>query len=312
MTHFDCIIIGAGAAGLMTALTAGQRGKSVLLLEHTSKIGEKIRISGGGRCNFTNINATPANYICPNPHFVKSALASYTQHDFIAMVKKHKIAFHEKTLGQLFCDDSSKQIIALLLDECALGNVVIKKNCSVQDIQKSDTYSVITTQGTFSSPAVVIATGGLSIPQIGASDFAYRIAKQFNIPVKPTRPALVPLTVSGTTLAHFKSLSGVSNDSITRFGQTQFRENILFTHRGLSGPAILQISSYLPDFNNRVIHLNLIPKLDLNEAFIQDKDSKKTLTNYVRQFLSDRLVDHLATTPLWQRTLTEIKKNRFM
>ncbi|MBX3486403.1 MAG: NAD(P)/FAD-dependent oxidoreductase [Candidatus Paracaedibacteraceae bacterium] len=308
MTHFDCIIIGAGAAGLMTALTAGQRGKSVLLLEHTSKIGEKIRISGGGRCNFTNINATPANYICPNPHFVKSALASYTQHDFIALVKKHKIAFHEKTLGQLFCDDSSKQIIALLLDECALGNVVIKKNCSVQDIQKSDTYSVMTTQGTFSSPAVVIATGGLSIPQIGASDFAYRIAKQFNIPVKPTRPALAPLTVSGTTLAHFKSLSGVSNDSITRFDKTQFRENILFTHRGLSGPAILQISSYLPDFNNRVIHLNLIPKLDLNESFIQDKDSKKTLTNYVRQFLSDRLVDHLATTPLWQKTLTEIKK----
>ncbi|MBX3458167.1 MAG: NAD(P)/FAD-dependent oxidoreductase [Candidatus Paracaedibacteraceae bacterium] len=308
MTHFDCIIIGAGAAGLMAALTAGQRGKRVLLLEHTQKIGEKIRISGGGRCNFTNLGATPSNYICPNPHFVKSALANYSQHDFIAMVNRHKIAFHEKTLGQLFCDDSSKQIISMLLDECTTGNVIIKKNCQVSDIQKPDIFSVLTSQGEFSADSVIIATGGLSIPQIGASDFAYRIAKKFGIPVRATRPALVPLTVSGSTLTDFKNLSGVSNDSITVFGKTRFRENILFTHRGLSGPAILQISSFLPDFNHQTIQINLLPKIDLKEYFTRDNDSKKILANYMRQFLSDRLVDFLATTPTWQRTLTEIKK----
>lgn len=308
MVYFDCIVIGAGAAGLMAAFTAGQRGKRVLLIEHTQKIGEKIRISGGGRCNFTNLGATPANYICPNSHFVKSALASYTQHDFIDLVRKHKIAYHEKTLGQLFCDESSRQIISMLLDECVVGNVVVKKGCQVNDIRKSDSFSVDTNQGSFSSGAVIIATGGLSIPQIGASDFGYRIAKKFGVPVNATRPALVPLTVSGATLSQFKSLSGVSNDSVATFGKTNFRENILFTHRGLSGPAILQISSYLPDFNNQIIHINLLPKIDLKDLFTRDKDSKKTLVNYVRQFLSDRLVDHLALGPVWQRTLTEIKK----
>lgn len=308
MTHFDCIVIGAGAAGLMTALTAGQCGKRVLLIEHTQKIGEKIRISGGGRCNFTNLGASPVNYICPNPHFVKSALASYTQHDFIDLVRKHKIAYHEKTLGQLFCDESSKQIVSMLLDECSVGNVALKKGCQVNDIQKSDSFSIITNQGLFTSNAVIIATGGLSIPQIGASDFGYRIAKKFGVPVRITRPALVPLTVSGSTLANFKNLSGVSNDSVTTFEKTSFRENILFTHRGLSGPAILQISSYLPDFNNQTIRINLLPKINLKDCFDRDKDSKKTLINYVRQFLSDRLVDHLAVDPIWQRTLTEIKK----
>ena len=308
MTHFDCIIIGAGAAGLMAALTAGQRGRSVLLIEHTCKIGEKIRISGGGRCNFTNQNATPTNYLCQNPHFVKSALASYTQHHFIDLVKKHKIAYHEKTLGQLFCDGSSKQIITMLLDECAIGNVKIRTNCRVNDIQKSDNFMVISDQGTFTSDSLIIASGGLSIPQIGASDFGYRIAKKFKVPVLATRPALVPLTVSGITLNQFKTMSGLSNDSVTAFDTTQFRENILFTHRGLSGPGILQISSYLPDFNNRVIHINLVPTVDLAAAFSKDKDSKKTLFNYVRQHLSERLVTHLATDPVWHRTLTEIKK----
>lgn len=309
MLNYDVAVIGGGAAGLMVALQAGRRGRRVLLIEHTAKIGEKIRISGGGRCNFTNLTANPTNYLCPNPHFVKSALAGFSQHDFIKMVAGYGIAYHEKTLGQLFCDGSSKQIVQMLLDECAKARVTIHTSCRVTDISKSGKFSVVTDKGTFSCESVVIASGGLSIPQIGASDFGYRIAKKFGIPIVSTRPALVPLTVGSNDLSRFRAISGISNPSRVHYGKTSFSENILFTHRGISGPAILQISSYLPTFSNEVIHIDLLPTLDLAELLSHNKDSKKTLSNFLKQHFSDRLVDFLADDPIWHRPMTEVRKD---
>ncbi|MBW8308438.1 MAG: NAD(P)/FAD-dependent oxidoreductase [Candidatus Paracaedibacteraceae bacterium] len=308
MQNYDAIVIGGGAAGLMAALQAGRRGRQVLLIEHTAKIGEKIRISGGGRCNFTNLGASPANYICSNPHFVKSALAGYTQHDFIKMVEAHHIQYHEKTLGQLFCDGSSKQIIQMLLDECTKSQVKILLSCRVNDIAKSERFSIVSDKGTFEAESVVIATGGLSIPQIGASDFGYRIAKKFDVPIRTTCPALVPLTVGANDLQQFKAISGISNPSIVSYGKTQFPENILFTHRGLSGPAILQISSYLPCFSEEIISINLMPTVDLRHLINQHKDSKKTLCNFLKQYLSDRLVNFMVDNDFWHQPMTEVKK----
>ncbi|MBX9977375.1 MAG: NAD(P)/FAD-dependent oxidoreductase [Alphaproteobacteria bacterium] len=293
-TLYDVIIIGGGAAGLMAAIQAGKLGKKTLLIEHTDKIGEKIRISGGGRCNFTNQHAAPHNYICSNPHFVKSALASYTQHDFIKMVEAHKIAYHEKILGQLFCDGSSMQIISMLLDQCKQHSVLIKTKCTVTDVSKADHFTLKTSEGELISRALIIASGGLSIPKIGASDFGYRIAKWFGLKIIPTRPALVPLIVAECDRAFFTDLSGVSNYSAASYGETAFAENILFTHRGLSGPAILQISSYLKGFNNETIILNLLPALDLKQQFMMDKKTKQTPANYLKNHLTSRLIDHLA------------------
>ncbi|MBY0281393.1 MAG: NAD(P)/FAD-dependent oxidoreductase [Alphaproteobacteria bacterium] len=311
-SHYEVIIIGAGAAGLMAAAQAGKRGKKTLLIEHTNKIGEKIRISGGGRCNFTNLYASPNNYICQNPHFMKSALAGFTQHDFIKLAQSHQIAYHEKTLGQLFCDGSSKQIINMMVNLCYSNGVEIKLNCQVNDISKNDTFQLQTNNGTLTCDSLIIACGGLSIPQIGASDFGYRIAKKFGLKIIATRPALVPLIVAESERHLFTSLSGVSNPSIVHYKKAQFPENILFTHKGLSGPAILQISSYLEKFNNEEIIINLLPKIDLKQQFIDDKNSKQTPANYLKTYLSNRLIDTLATHPDFHKSITDLKKESLL
>lgn len=262
-THYDVVVIGAGAAGLMAAIQAGSRGRKVLLIEHTDKIGEKIRISGGGRCNFTNLYASPQNYISQNPHFMKSAFAGYAQHDFIKLIESHHISYHEKTLGQLFCDGSAKQIIKMLQDLCLANHVEIKMNCHINQIEKRDCFELTTETDFFQSTSLIIASGGLAIPKIGASDFGYRVAEKFDLNIIPPRPALVPLFVSEQDKPFFSSLSGLSNASLVTHKKTTFRENLLFTHKGLSGPAILQISSYLETFDNEEIIINLLPDLDL-------------------------------------------------
>jgi predicted flavoprotein YhiN len=237
----DVIIIGGGAAGLMCAIEAGKRGRSVIVLEGNDTVGKKIGISGGGRCNFTNLYVTPEHFVSQNPNFHKSALARYTPADFIAMVERHGITYHEKKLGQLFCDDSAGQIISMLLEEMP-GEIV--SNCRVDSVEKRKRFKVGTNLGEFDCASLVIASGGLSIPKLGATDFGYRVAQQFGLKSVELRPALVPLLLSGPETAMFQNLQGVSLDAVVRFGSLSFRENILFTHRGLSGPAILQISTY--------------------------------------------------------------------
>lgn len=243
-TTYDTIILGAGAAGLMCAFTAGQRGRRVMLLDHAEAIGKKILISGGGRCNFTNVHTAADRYISANPHFAKSALGRYTAQDFLALVEAHGIAWHEKTLGQLFCDGSAKQIVALLQNECDKGGVEIALGQAIRDIDHADgQYRVTFGDRTASAPSLVIATGGPSIPQMGATGFAYDLARRFGLKVVEPRPALVPLTLGGEETL-FRSLSGVAAEVVAKAGKTRFREAALFTHKGLSGPAILQISSY--------------------------------------------------------------------
>jgi predicted Rossmann fold flavoprotein len=260
-TEFDAIVLGAGAAGLMCALTAGQRGRRVLLLDHADKVGAKILISGGGRCNFTNLDVRPDRFLSGNPHFAKSALARYTQQDFIALVERHGIAFHEKTLGQLFCDGSAREIVTMLLDECARGGVDVRTECLISSVEKLDEFRVTTSRGVFSAPKLVLATGGPSIPKMGATDFAYDIAEKFGLAVINPRPALVPLTVSGDLLEFCRPLAGVAFEAVTSFGATAFREAMLFTHRGLSGPSILQISSYWQA--GQPVTVDLAPGVDL-------------------------------------------------
>ena len=240
MSQFDAIILGAGAAGLFCAATAGQRGKRVLLLDHNAEVGRKILISGGGRCNFTNLHTAPDRYLSANPHFAKSALARYTPADFLKLVESYGIAWHEKTLGQLFCDGSAKQIVALLLEECAKGSVTLRLGTETGAVEHRDGQFHVAGA---SAPALVIATGGPSIPKLGATQFAYELARQFGLKVVQPRPALVPLTLSGDD-ALFTELSGVATEVVARCGKAAFREAALFTHRGLSGPAILQVSSY--------------------------------------------------------------------
>ncbi|MDT5157086.1 MAG: hypothetical protein QOH51_1443 [Acidobacteriota bacterium] len=241
---FDVVVIGGGAAGLMCAAGAGRRGRRVAVLEHNERVGRKIEISGGGRCNFTNVNTTASNFISSNPHFAKSALARYTPADFCKLVERHRIAYHEKKLGQLFCDAGSRQIIDMLLSECAGAGVKVLTNCRVGEVLRDGLFALKTNQGTFESESLVIATGGLSIPKLGATDFGYRIARQFGLKVVEPVPALVPLTLAPRDLAAFNPISGVSVPAIVGCGRVEFAENILVTHRGLSGPAILQISSY--------------------------------------------------------------------
>ncbi len=258
----DVVVIGAGAAGLMCAIAAGARGRDVLVLDHANKVGKKILMSGGGRCNFTNTGTTPAQYLSANPHFCKSALARYTPGDFIALVERHRIAYHEKELGQLFCDDSAKQIVRMLLDECATVGAQVRTHCSVEKIEAIDGggFRLRTTLGTVECTSLVIATGGLSIPSMGASGFGYDVARQFGHGVFPTRAGLVPLTLSGKHKERLQDLSGVSFEVEARCNGAHFRNKLLVTHRGISGPAILQISSYWQPGDD--LRLDLLPTHD--------------------------------------------------
>ncbi len=295
---YDVIIIGAGAAGLMCALTAGARGKRVALLEHNDQVGAKILISGGGRCNFTNSCTMPKNFLSENPHFCTSALSRYTPSDFLALVAKHNIAWHEKTLGQLFCDGSARQIVAMLLAECAAANVHIALNAKISDVNKPGHFTIATENDTYSAPALVLATGGPSIPKMGATGFAYEVAKKFGLGIVKPRPALVPLKAKPEELAFFTNLSGVSLKATARCGKTSFTENILFTHRGLSGPAILQISSYWREGEN--IILDLAPGTDTLASLKQRKHlrPKAELKTLLAELVPQRLAQALAPTDL--------------
>ncbi|MDC7715101.1 NAD(P)/FAD-dependent oxidoreductase [Vogesella sp. LYT5W] len=272
--HFDVIVIGAGAAGMMCAATAGQRGRRVLLLDHAAKLAEKIRISGGGRSNFTNVHARHDCYVSENPNFCRSALAQYTPQHFIALMERHGIAYHEKKLGQLFCDDSSQQLIDMLDAECRAAGVDRRMEVTVHKVGRNEAFRLETSAGDFSCDSLVIATGGLSIPQIGATAFGYQIAEQFGLPVTKLDPALVPLTFHVEDAARFAPLAGVSLDTEVRIGKVRFRENVLFTHKGLSGPAILQISSYWQPGQEIVI--DLLPDLDA-EAWLEERASSEQL-----------------------------------
>ncbi|MHB1273458.1 MAG: BaiN/RdsA family NAD(P)/FAD-dependent oxidoreductase [Rhodanobacter sp.] len=288
----DVLIIGAGAAGLMCAIAAGQRGRRVLLVDHANKVGKKILMSGGGRCNFTNTGTTPANYLSANPHFAKSALARYTPWDFIALVEKHRIAYHEKELGQLFCDDSSKQIVRMLLDECAAADVTVEANCGVQRVRKTaEGFSVATARGEVHAQSLVIATGGLSIPGMGATGFGYELARQFGHNVLPTRAGLVPLTLCGKHQEHYQDLAGMALPMVeTRVGRQRFRAGLLFTHRGLSGPAILQISSYWQPGDD--LRINLLPDRDASEWLIEQRAARPLAE--LKTVLADALPKRLA------------------
>ncbi|TCZ65422.1 BaiN/RdsA family NAD(P)/FAD-dependent oxidoreductase [Roseicella aquatilis] len=257
---FDVIILGAGAAGLFAAIAAGQRGRRVLVLDHADEAGKKILISGGGRCNFTNLHCAADRFLSANPHFARSALARYTQHDFVALVRRHGIAFHEKTLGQLFCDGSARQIVAMLLAEARAAEVDLRLSHRVTDVSRAGRFRVETDRGGFEAPSLVLATGGLSIPKLGATGLAHDIARRFGLPLVAPRPGLVPLTFAGEALELMRPLSGVALDCIARSGRAAFREAMLFTHRGLSGPAILQASSYWRE--GEAVTLDLLPGQD--------------------------------------------------
>jgi predicted Rossmann fold flavoprotein len=296
LPQFDTIIIGAGAAGLMAAARAGSRGKSVLLIDHARKIGEKIRISGGGRCNFTNIHTSPANFLSNNPHFCKSALSRYTPKDFITLVESYNIAYHDKGRGQLFCDDKATQIIEMLVSECEKSKVVFWLETEVLDIDKVESGFTVKTSKSMmvNCHALVIATGGLSIPKIGATSFGYRIAEDFGHSILPTRAGLVPLTFTDDTSKLCAELTGLSVDpSVVSTGKTKFDEALLFTHRGLSGPSILQISSYWRETEK--ISVNLVPHLNALDWLKQKRksDPKKMLRTVVEELLPNRLANAL-------------------
>ena len=283
MNHaVDVMIIGAGASGMMCAIEAGKRGRSVLLLDHADKLAEKIRISGGGRCNFTNLNTKPENFISDNPHFCRSALARYTPQDFISLLNKHGIGYHEKKLGQLFCNDGSEAIIAMLRRECDAAKVVLYKACTVTEIRHDQDFHVTTSRGNFMARSLVIATGGLSIPKIGATPFGFKVAEQFGLPITKLHAGLVPLTFHPEQWSAFENLAGIAIEAAISFGKQTFRENLLFTHRGLSGPAILQISSYWQP--GQALHINLVPAVDLAAELIAQRSSKQLLANFLAQF----------------------------
>jgi predicted Rossmann fold flavoprotein len=285
----DVIIIGAGASGMMCAIEAGKRGRSVALLDHADKLAEKIRISGGGRCNFTNLNTKPDNFISDNPHFCRSALARYTPQHFIDLLVKHGVTYHEKTLGQLFCDDGSEAVIRLLRQECDAAKVVTYKSCEVGKISRAKQFTVVTSRGEFCAPSLVIATGGLSIPKIGATPFGYQVAEQFGLPITKLHAGLVPLTFQPEQWLAYENLAGISLDAEVSFGKHSFRESLLFTHRGLSGPAILQISSYWQP--GQALKINLLPTVDLAAIFIEQRSSRQLLSNFLAAYLPKQFAD---------------------
>ena len=292
MTHtFDALILGGGAAGLMCAIEAGKRGRRVAVLERADRLGKKILISGGGRCNFTNLHSRSENFISSNPHFAKSAIARYTPSDFIALVEKYKIPYHEKTLGQLFCDRSARDILAMLETECQNAGVTIFLNTEIQQIEHSTDFFVHAKNADFSAPALVVATGGLSIPKIGATSLGYDLARQFGLSIRDPRPALVPLTLNPDDCSHYCDLAGVSTEAIASCAGQHFREKMLITHRGLSGPAILQISSYWK--NPLPILVDLAPDQNLTTVFRDPKTPRalSTLRAELRKFLPHRLAD---------------------
>ena len=295
ITTTDVLIIGAGAAGLMCAASAGYRGRSVTLVDMGKKAGRKILISGGGRCNFTNENATPDNYLCKNPHFVKSALSRYSAQDFIELVDRHSLNYHHKTLGQLFCDDSAQDIVDILLTECEWAGVEIKLRNEVLNVVKNDHgYCVTTTDATYQCASLVVASGGLTMPKLGASPIGYKIAEQFGLQLLPTAAALVPFTLHDHDKKRFDGLSGISIDcNVSSEGGTSFRENILFTHRGLSGPAILQISSYWQA--GQAITINLLPEQNLAEtiSYWREQQAQKSVKNLLATILPKRFIDIL-------------------
>ena len=293
MSKYDVIILGAGAAGLMCALRAGQRGRKVLLLDHADQVGAKILISGGGRCNFTNLHIAPDRYLSNNPHFCLSALKTYTQRHFVALVEKHKISYHEKTLGQLFCDHSARDIVAMLLAECSAGNVEIRLNQQIVEVSKAEAFRVQTQQEMLEASALVLATGGLSIPKMGATGLSHRVAERFGLSLTDLRPALVPLTFDEPTLSLMRGLSGLSLEVVASIGKKSFRENMIFTHRGLSGPAILQISSYWQE--GATLTLDLLPDVNV-EAYLLDRKKtrpKAELKTILGELLPQRLAQAL-------------------
>ncbi|MBP3985535.1 NAD(P)/FAD-dependent oxidoreductase [Pseudoxanthomonas helianthi] len=311
---FDVVVVGAGAAGLMCALTAGQRGLRVVVLERANKPGKKILMSGGGRCNFTNTGAGPGNFISANPHFCKSALARYTPADFIELVERHRIAYHEKELGQLFCDESSKQIVKLLLDECAAAGVQLRTECQIERVAHADNgrFRLHTLQGAFSADSLVVASGGLSIPSLGGSDFGYELARQFGHDVLPTRPGLVPLTLSGKHQERLQDLSGVALPVEATCNGIGFRNFMLLTHRGVSGPAILQVSSYWQPGDD--LRLDLLPGHDIPALLAEwqrsrrDAELKTLLGEVLPKRFAQRLCEHwLRNKPLRQYNAPELR-----
>ena len=306
MNDFDVVIVGGGAAGLFCAFEAGRRGRKVLVIERNSQLGRKIIISGGGRCNFTNVHTSPDNFVSRNPHFCKSALARYTPEDFVSLVKKHRIDFYEKKLGQLFCRESSRQIVDMLVTECERAKVNIQTGCSVLRIDRSDKFVLDTTIGKVSCEKLVIATGGLSFPKVGATEFGYGVARQFGIKIEPTRPSLVPLILEGPRPN--QKLAGISVDAVVKTNKARFRENILFTHRGLSGPGILQISNYWK--KGQDVEIDLMPDTAFDDLLQANSSSGQSLTRVMTAIIPARLAESISPDREGKTPLREISKQR--
>jgi hypothetical protein len=310
--HFDALILGGGAAGLMCAIEAGKRGRRVAVLDHADRLGKKILISGGGRCNFTNLHTQPENFLSSNPHFAKSALARYTPADFIALVEKHRIPYHEKTLGQLFCDRSARDILGMLEEECRAANVSVFLYARVQEVSRTTEFALRTSDAEFHAPALVVATGGLSIPKIGATSFGYDLARQFGLKIRDPWAGLVPLVLETEDRSRYCDLSGVSAEVIASCDGQQFREKMLITHRGLSGPSILQISSYWK--KPHPITLDLAPDSELTAIF-RDPKTPRTLTALRSEFrkvlparLADRWLDHHSPQSWTNTALSDLEQ----
>jgi len=311
---FDVIVIGAGAAGLMCAAQAGYRGRKVLVLDHAKQAGKKILISGGGRCNFTNMDVEPNNYICSNPHFVKSALSRYTQWDFLGLIAKYNVAYHERDFGQLFCDDSAKEIVRILMSECQDANATVRLRTDIKSVEKVDSGFIVETPSIkYQAESVVIATGGLSMPKLGATPFGYQIAEQFGLPVLPTKAGLVPVTLHQSDKDALSELSGVSLPvRIESKDQTSFAADMLFTHRGLSGPVVLQISNYwLP---GEALSIDLLPSMDVEQSLTEQKQKSpnQSLKNTLAQWLPKRFVEVLlAEQKLADKPLKQLQHKEF-